>query len=150
MKKNTWDIMTELAREDVKKRGDYTELAKLKKVERDAEKRMGKEKEKRPEPILKYIDRVKEGGDPFRYQSWNGRSSPDEPNELPKDLQFKNVLPLPPLKPKVKFEPLKHEPMDLDLDLLEEQNEIYHDSVLDKEDVKPKKETGIAGLLKLK
>ena len=38
----------------------------------------------------------------------------------------------------------------MDVDLLEEQNKIYFDSVLDKEDVKPKKETGIAGLLKLK
>jgi len=137
--KSTWDIMKELAREDVKKRGDYTELAKLKKVERNAEKRMSKEKEKRPEPILKYIDRVKEGGDPFRYQSWNGRSSPDEPNELPKDLQFSKILPLPKLKynHSIKIEPLKYEYLPMEFD----------EPVKAKKEIKRPKVEGIASLL---
>ena len=39
--KNTWDLMKEVAKDEVRKRGDYTELAELKKVERDANKRMG-------------------------------------------------------------------------------------------------------------
>ena len=59
----------------------------------------------KPEPILKYIDRVKDGGDPFKYESWNGKTSPDEKyNALPKDM-FQKILPLPKNK-KVKFEPL--------------------------------------------
>ena len=38
----------------------------------------------KPEPILKYIDRVKDGGDPFKYESWIGKTSPDEKyNALP-------------------------------------------------------------------
>ena len=114
--KNTWDLMKEVAKDEVRKRGDYTELAELKKVERDANKRMGYKskldrlienppKHLKPEPILKYIDRVKDGGDPFKYESWNGKTSPDEKyNALPKDM-FQRILPLPKNK-KVKFEPL--------------------------------------------
>jgi len=145
MKKNTWDILKEDALNTARKKGDYTELAELKKVERDAEKRMSKEKEKRPEPILSYIDRVKAGGDPFKYESWNGRSSPDEPNELPKDLQFSKILPLPKLKynhskPKVKLKPLKFEWLPTEFD----------EPVKPKKDVKPKIDrTGIAGLIKI-
>ena len=60
----------------------------------------------KPEPILKYIDRVKDGGDPFKYESWNGKTSPDEKyNALPKDM-FQKILPLPKIKKKIKFEPL--------------------------------------------
>ena len=114
--KNTWDLMKEVAKDEVRKRGDYTELAELKKVERDANKRMvykskldrlveNPPKHLKPEPILKYIDRVKDGGDPFKYESWNGKTSPDEKyNALPKDM-FQRILPLPKNK-KVKFEPL--------------------------------------------
>ena len=39
--KNTWDLMKEVAKDEVRKRGDYTELAELKKVEREANKRLG-------------------------------------------------------------------------------------------------------------
>ena len=114
--KNTWDLMKEVAKDEVRKRGDYTELAELKKVEREANKRLGYKskldrlvenppKHLKPEPILKYIDRVKDGGDPFKYESWNGKTSPDEKyNALPKDM-FQKILPLPKNK-KVKFEPL--------------------------------------------
>ena len=114
--KNTWDLMKEVAKDEVRKRGDYTELAELKKVERDANKRMvykskldrlveNPPKHLKPEPNLKYIDRVKDGGDPFKYESWNGKTSPDEKyNALPKDM-FQRILPLPKNK-KVKFEPL--------------------------------------------
>ena len=60
----------------------------------------------KPEPILKYIDRVKDGGDPFKYESWNGKTSPDEKyNALPKDM-FQKILPLPKIKKKIKIEPL--------------------------------------------
>ena len=60
----------------------------------------------KPEPILKYIDRVKDGGDPFRYQSWNGKDVPDEKyNALPKDM-FQKILPLPKIKKRIKIEPL--------------------------------------------
>ena len=157
MKKTMWDLMKEDAKDTARKKGDYTELAELKKVERDAEKRMGYtskldrlvKKHSKPEPILDYIERVKKGDDPFRYEGWHGKTTHDEPNALPKDLQFSKILPLPPIKkkPAINF---KLEPLPMDVDLLEEQNKIYFDSVLDKEDVKPKKETGIAGLLKLK
>ena len=41
MKKSMWDLMKEDAKDAARKKGDYTELAELKKVERDAEKRMG-------------------------------------------------------------------------------------------------------------
>ena len=124
--KNTWDLMKEVARDQVRKRGDYTELAELKKVERDANKRMGYKskldrlvenppKHLKPEPILKYIDRVKDGGDPFKYESWNGKTSPDEKyNALPKDM-FQKILPLPKNK-KVKFEPLKYEYLPMEFD----------------------------------
>ena len=133
MKKNTWDILKEDALNTARKKGDYTELAELKKVERDAEKRMSKEKEKRPEPILSYIDRVKKGGDPFKYESWNGRSSPDEPNELPKDLQFKKPKPI----KKVKFEPLKYEYLPMEFD----------EPVRPKKEIKRPKAEGIASVL---
>ena len=124
--KNTWDLMKEVAKDEVRKRGDYTELAELKKVERDANKRMGYKskldrlienppKHLKPEPILKYIDRVKDGGDPFKYESWNGKTSPDEKyNSLPKDM-FQRILPLPKNK-KVKFEPLKYEYLPMEFD----------------------------------
>ena len=60
----------------------------------------------KPEPILKYIDRVKDGGDPFRYQSWNGKDVPDEKyNALPKDM-FQKMVPLPKIKKRIKIEPL--------------------------------------------
>ena len=60
----------------------------------------------KPEPILKYIDRVKDGGDPFKYESWNGKTSPDEKyNALPKDM-FQKILPLPKIKKRIKIEPL--------------------------------------------
>ena len=110
--KNTWDLMKEVAKDEVRKRGDYTELAELKKVERDANKRMGYKskldrlienppKHLKPEPILKYIDRVKDGGDPFKYESWNGKTSPDEKyNALPKDM-FQRILPLPKIKKRI-------------------------------------------------
>ena len=121
--KNTWDLMKEVAKDEVRKRGDYTELAELKKVEREANKRLGYKskldrlvenppKHLKPEPILKYIDRVKDGGDPFRYASYadgqeksdiTGQKNPNY-NALPKDM-FQRILPLPKNK-KVKFEPL--------------------------------------------
>ena len=124
--KNTWDLMKEVAKDEVRKRGDYTELAELKKVEREANKRLGYKskldrlvenppKHLKPEPILKYIDRVKDGGDPFKYESWNGKTSPDEKyNALPKDM-FQRILPLPKNK-KVKFEPLKYEYLPMEFD----------------------------------
>ena len=124
--KNTWDLMKEVAKDEVRKRGDYTELAELKKVEREANKRLGYKskldrlvenppKHLKPEPILKYIDRVKDGGDPFKYESWNGKTSPDEKyNALPKDM-FQKILPLPKNK-KVKFEPLKYEYLPMEFD----------------------------------
>ena len=60
----------------------------------------------KPEPILKYIDRVKDGGDPFKYESWNGKTSPDEKyNALPKDM-FQKMVPLPKIKKRIKIEPL--------------------------------------------
>ena len=60
----------------------------------------------KPEPILKYIDRVKDGGAPFRYQSWHGKDVPDEKyNALPKDM-FQKILPLPKIKKRIKIEPL--------------------------------------------
>ena len=69
----------------------------------------------KPEPILKYIDRVKDGGDPFKYESWNGKTVPDEKyNALPKDM-FQRILPLPKNK-KVKFEPLKYEYLPMEFD----------------------------------
>ena len=96
-------------------------------MEREANKRMGYKSKldrlienppqhlKKPEPILKYIDRVKDGGAPFRYQSWNGKDVPDEKyNALPKDM-FQKILPLPKNK-KVKFEPLKYEYLPMEFD----------------------------------
>ena len=115
--KNTWDLMKEVAKDEVRKRGDYTELAELKKVERDANNRMvykskldrlveNPPKHLKPEPILKYIDRVKDGGAPFKYESWNGKTSPDEKyNALPKDM-FQKMVPLPKIKKRIKIEPL--------------------------------------------
>ena len=124
--KNTWDLMKEVAKDEVRKRGDYTELAELKKVEREANKRLGYKskldrlvenppKHLKPEPILKYIDRVKDGGDPFKYESWNGNTIPDEKyNALPKDM-FQRILPLPKNK-KVIFESLKYEYLPMEFD----------------------------------
>ena len=60
----------------------------------------------KPEPILKYIDRVKDGGDPFKYESWNGKTTPDDKyNALPKDM-FQKMVPLPKIKKRIKIEPL--------------------------------------------
>ena len=76
----------------------------------------------KPEPILKYIDRVKAGGDPFRYASYadgqeksdiTGQKNPNY-NALPKDM-FQRILPLPKNK-KVKFEPLKYEYLPMEFD----------------------------------
>ena len=53
------------------------------------------EKNKRPEDIVKYVQRVKEDLNPYKYESYSGSSSPQEPNQLPKELQFSKLLPLP-------------------------------------------------------
>ena len=58
---------------------------------------------------------MKDGGDPFKYESWNGKTSPDEKyNALPTDM-FQKILPLPKNK-KVKFEPLKYEYLPMEFD----------------------------------
>ena len=143
--KSTWDIMKEDAKDTARKKGDYTELAELKKVERDANKRMGYKSKldrlvenppqhlKKPEPILDYIERVKKGGDPFKYEGWNGKTTPDEPNALPKDLQFKKPKPI----KKVKFEPLKYEYLPMEFD----------EPVRPKKEIKRPKAEGIASVL---
>ena len=60
----------------------------------------------KPEPILDYIDRVRGGSDPFKYQSWNGKTTPDDKyNALPKDM-FQKMVPLPKIKKRIKIEPL--------------------------------------------
>ena len=64
------------------------------------------EKHSKPEPILDYIDRVKKGDDPFRYEGWHGKTTPDDKyNALPKDM-FQKMVPLPKIKKRIKIEPL--------------------------------------------
>ena len=60
----------------------------------------------KPEPILDYIERVKKDSDPYKYESWNGKTVPDEKyNALPKDM-FQKMVPLPKIKKRIKIEPL--------------------------------------------
>ena len=64
------------------------------------------EKHSKPEPILDYIDRVKKGDDPFRYEGWHGKTTPDDKyNALPKDM-FQKMVPLPKIKKRIKIDPL--------------------------------------------
>ena len=60
----------------------------------------------KPEPILDYIERVKKDSDPYKYESWNGKTTPDDKyNALPKDM-FQKMVPLPKIKKRIKIEPL--------------------------------------------
>ena len=60
----------------------------------------------KPEPILDYIERVKKDSDPYKYESWNGNTTPDDKyNALPKDM-FQKMVPLPKIKKRIKIEPL--------------------------------------------
>ena len=60
----------------------------------------------KPEPILDYIERVKQDSDPYKYESWNGKTTPDDKyNALPKDM-FQKMVPLPKIKKRIKIEPL--------------------------------------------
>ena len=49
------------------------------------------EKEKRPEDIVKYVERVAAGGDPWKYESYSGSSSPQDPEFFQKKLPVKKL-----------------------------------------------------------